>query len=165
MNLDHHLTLFLRALGARHLLFWKFVAAHGMWLFAGAWVVFSVFGWMGWWRPLPPLFLSYMTLLIVQSIVKRRRPNFEKISGYQMWIQTYSFPSGHSTESAVLAVSLMVFPVFPSIVVAVSVSLFLIMLAVLVMYSRLAVGVHYVTDVVAGSMLGVLYALAFFFVE
>lgn len=162
MNLDHRLTLFLRKKSALQLQFWKFIAAQGMWIFVVAWILFVVMGWLVWWMPAVPLVLSYITLLCVQAIVKRERPNFEKISGYRMWIRTYSFPSGHSTESSVLALALVLFPVFPSAGVLVGSIVVLCGVALLIMYSRIAVGVHYVTDVLAGFALGTLYALAFF---
>lgn len=158
---DHRITEKLRMFGARHLSFWSSVASQGMWLFGIVWVAIVLLGWMPWWKPVAPFVLSYITLLVVQTIVKRERPNFEKISGYRMWIRTYSFPSGHSTESAVLAAALVLFPDYPSLMVAVGVSVFLVILAILVMYSRLAVGVHYVTDVLAGCALGLLYVVAF----
>ena len=158
---DHRLTENLRAYGASRLSFWKIVASQGMWLFVAVWIVVAAYGLMPWWRPILPLVLSYVTLLIVQAMVKRERPNFEKISGYRMWIRTYSFPSGHSTQSAVFALSLMLFPLYPSMAVAVGVSAFLVALALLIMYSRLAVGVHYVTDVLAGCALGALYVMTF----
>lgn len=160
-TLDHRITEKLRTYGVHHLSFWKGVAAQGMWIFGLVWIAVVLLGWMSWWRPLPPLVLSYITLLLVQAIIKRERPNFEKISGYRMWVRTYSFPSGHSTESAALAAALALFPAYPSTMIAVGVSIFLAVLAVFVMYSRLAVGVHYVTDVLGGCALGILYAIAF----
>lgn len=161
MNLDHRLTLFLRKKSASQLSFWKLVAGKGMWFFVVAWALFVMLGWMTWWMPVLPLVLSYITLLCVQAIVKRERPHFEKISGYRMWIRTYSFPSGHSTESTVLALALLLFPAFPSMTALAIAACALGGLALLVMYSRIAVGVHYVTDVLAGCALGTLYAGAF----
>lgn len=161
LNLDRKLTEKLRSYGKSSLAFWKFVAAKGMWGFVGVWVGVVIMGWMDWWEPLISLVLSYITLLIVQAIVKRERQNFEKISGYKMWIRTYSFPSGHSTESAALAFALALYPVYPSVIIFSVVCCLLSLICLSVVYSRIAVGVHYVTDVIAGLCLGAVYAIAF----
>lgn len=161
LSFDRKFTEKLRSYGKGSLAFWKFVAAKGMWGFFGIWIGVAGMEWMAWWRPIVPLVLSYVTLLIVQAIVKRERQNFEKISGYKMWIRTYSFPSGHSTESAALACSLALYPTYPSVTILGIIVFVLVFLALSVMYSRIAVGVHYVTDVIAGLCLGVLYAVAF----
>lgn len=161
LSLDHKLTEKLRSYGKRSLEFWKFIAAKGMWAFGVIWVLVVAMGWMAWWKPFIPLVLSYITLLIVQAIIKRERQNFEKISGYKMWIRTYSFPSGHSTESAALAFALALYPVYPSMAIFSVVCCLLSLICLLVMYSRIAVGVHYVTDVVAGFCLGAVYVVAF----
>lgn len=161
LSFDRKLTEKLRSYGAPVLSFWKLVAAKGMWFFVVIWVGVTLLGWMAWWRPLLPLVLSYISLLITQAMVKRERPNFEKISGYKMWIRTYSFPSGHSTESAALACALALYPAYPSAMIAGIVTAFLVLVAMGVMYSRIVVGVHYVTDVLAGLCLGLAYAVAF----
>ncbi len=161
LSLDRKLTEKLRSYGKGSLEFWKFIAAKGMLGFAIIWIGVAGMGWMVWWEPLVPLVLSYITLLIVQAIVKRERQNFEKISGYKMWIRTYSFPSGHSTESAALAFALALYPVYPSVIIFSAVCCLLSLICLLVVYSRIAVGVHYVTDVIAGVCLGAAYAVAF----
>lgn len=161
LSLDHKFTKTLRSYGRGSLAFWKFIASKGMWGFVGVWIGVAAMGWMTWWRPLIPLMLSYITLLIVQAIVKRERQNFEKISGYKMWIRTYSFPSGHSTESAALAFALALYPAYPSAILFSAICGLLSLLCLLVVYSRIAVGVHYVTDVIAGLCLGAAYAMAF----
>lgn len=159
IHCDRRITETLRSYGTPLLPFWKLVATKGMWLFVVIWVGVALLGWMAWWRPLIPLVLSYISLLITQAIVKRERPNFEKISGYKMWIRTYSFPSGHSTESAVLACALALYPVYPSAIIAGIFAVVLAVVAIGVMYSRIVVGVHYVTDVLAGLCLGLAYAV------
>jgi len=161
LSLDHKLTEKFRSYGKGSLEFWKFIAAKGMLGFVIIWIGIAGMGWMTWWEPLVPLVLSYITLLIVQAIVKRERQNFEKISGYKMWIRTYSFPSGHSTESAALAFALALYPTYPDALFFSVVCCLLSLLCLLVVYSRIAVGVHYVTDVIAGLCLGVAYAIAF----
>jgi undecaprenyl-diphosphatase len=86
--------------------------------------------------------------------VARTRP-YEVIPGLQRIIEAqsdFSFPSGHSGASfAVAVVMLMMFPK--------KVGIPAMALAVLIALSRLYVGVHYPTDVLAGALVGTLAAV------
>ena len=62
----------------------------------------------------------------------------------------FSFPSGHS--AAAMAVAAMYALTFPSL------GIWLLPIAVLVGYSRVALGVHYPLDVVAGQAIALLTA-------
>jgi undecaprenyl-diphosphatase len=64
----------------------------------------------------------------------------------------YSFPSGHAARLAALAVSVMFFDVL--------LGWSLVVLAICVVVARIAVGIHYVSDVVIGLGLGALVAWA-----
>lgn len=87
---------------------------------------------------------------VIKKLVKRKRPfaNYHK-----MLIdlpKSYSFPSGHTTSSfAVLGVVWMTFPKYKTII---------LVLAVLIAFSRLYLHVHYPTDVLGGIALGILCA-------
>lgn len=90
--------------------------------------------------------------LIIKKTVKRLRP-FEKMSNVQNMIKApdkYSFPSGHTAAAFVMAGSLSYqFPQF----------IFLLFsIAVLIGFSRIYLRVHFPTDVLAGSALGLLSA-------
>jgi undecaprenyl-diphosphatase len=68
----------------------------------------------------------------------------------------FSFPSGHSITAFAVAIALgTCYPGFqiPLLVVAVSIAL-----------SRIMLGLHYLSDVVAGSLLGIALGIAFFHV-
>ncbi len=68
----------------------------------------------------------------------------------------FSFPSGHSITAFAVAIALGIcYPAFqvPLLVVAVSIAL-----------SRIMLGLHYLSDVVAGAVLGTVLGLAFFHV-
>ncbi|MGL6235031.1 MAG: phosphatase PAP2 family protein [Segniliparus sp.] len=102
--------------------------------------------------------LSCVVLFSVKMLVKRLRPPSAQ------WLADgpgYSFPSGHATLSAALATALVVLVlrraaqawVWPVVGAGVLFSL-------LVGVSRLYLGVHWLTDVLAGWTLGVLVALA-----
>ena len=87
---------------------------------------------------------------IVKRVVDRPRPFIGQIVDARVIQQprptTSSFPSGHSATAVVGAVSLA--RVWPQARWA------LAMLGALIAYSRIYVGVHYPTDVLAGLLLG-----------
>ncbi|MCY6371986.1 phosphatase PAP2 family protein [Clostridium ganghwense] len=97
-------------------------------------------------------FSSAVTQLIKTS-VNRIRP-FLKISNLnikKIGIDEYSFPSGHTTAAFSMAITTALF--YPSIAIV------SIVLACSVGISRMYLGVHYPTDVLAGSFLGTLSSI------
>lgn len=85
---------------------------------------------------------------IIKNIVQRDRP-FINMDGIDMLINTpitYSFPSGHTTSSfaaaGVLAISFK------------NKSVYVFVLAGLIAFSRLYLGVHFPTDIIVGIILG-----------
>ena len=96
-----------------------------------------------------------LTLLVVNLCIKplaaRTRP-YELIEGLQILVsrpQDYSFPSGHSANSLTCAWT--IFRLAPK-----KYGVPALVLAVLIALSRLYVGVHYPTDVLAGAAIGIL---------
>ena len=106
--------------------------------------------------------LSYVggTVLdgVIKDVVRRPRPEFAaKFLHYSSW----SFPSGHSMGSligfAMLAYTIVRVGKIESTRVKVSVWVGALIMIALVGYSRIYLGVHYLSDVVAGYTLGVLW--------
>jgi membrane-associated phospholipid phosphatase len=106
--------------------------------------------------------LSYVggTVLdgLIKDIVRRPRPEFAtKFLHYSSW----SFPSGHSMGSligfAMLAYTVIRICKIENVVARASIWAGAIILIVLVGYSRIYLGVHYLSDVAAGYTLGVLW--------
>lgn len=96
-----------------------------------------------------------LTLLVVNLCIKplaaRTRP-YELIQGLEILVSRphdYSFPSGHSANSLSCAWTL--FRLAPK-----KYGVPALVLAVLIALSRLYVGVHFPTDVLAGAAIGVL---------
>lgn len=87
----------------------------------------------------------------IKLIVRRRRPEGEWGQIYRK-TDPHSFPSGHAARAALLAVlGLGLGPAW--------LGLLLLIWAPLVILSRVAMGLHYVSDVLIGALLGALIGL------
>lgn len=90
---------------------------------------------------------------IIKHLAKRKRPS-RYIEEKDMLIRkplTYSFPSGHTSAS--VASAMVIVNSYPQSALPV------FLLAFLVSFSRLYFKVHYPSDILAGAILGVLFAL------
>jgi len=100
--------------------------------------------------------LSGVLTTILKYLVRRTRP--PEVSSFYLKIYgKYSFPSGHAARMACIA--LVVGANFPRY------SLLLYLLAFLVSFSRVAIGIHYLSDVLVGFAIGFAFssAVLFFF--
>jgi undecaprenyl-diphosphatase len=101
----------------------------------------------------PPVILAWGISLLVSEIVKRPRP-FQEY-GFKPLInlafKTGSFPSEHATIAFAIA-ALFTQDVF--------LTLSFILAAVVVALSRVAAGVHYLSDILVGGLIGFLVAKA-----
>jgi undecaprenyl-diphosphatase len=100
------------------------------------------------WRAGLCLAASHLVVQVIKRFVGRPRP--EGLAGIA-FPDRFSFPSGHATSS--LAVALAYGIAFPTLLLP------LMSLGLLVGWSRVAVGVHYPGDVLAGQMIAVLTVL------
>ena len=90
-------------------------------------------------------------VLVIKFTIRRRRPEGEWGTIYRS-TDPHSFPSGHAARAFFIA----------AIATALSpawLAIFLWIWAPLVAAARVAMGVHYVSDVVAGAVLGIVMAL------
>jgi membrane-associated phospholipid phosphatase len=161
--LDAKISEQVRLLGARTYAFWRQVAVNLLNLYFICAIAFAVLHWLSVFHVIVVGLTSYICALIIQRLVARERPAFEKLTGYKMWWRTYSFPSAHATLSAGLATALILFTNFPSNEARIGFSLLFILTALLIGLSRIIVGVHYVIDITVGFILGT--SIAFLYAQ
>ncbi|MBM5789915.1 phosphatase PAP2 family protein [Candidatus Parcubacteria bacterium] len=114
----------------------------------------------------PILFLPWGVSLVLSQWVKRPRPFHQEHYKplIHLFVETSSFPSSHATVA---------FALVAAFVGDVRVWPFMLLGAILVALGRVAVGVHYASDVVVGALIGfglgyvmniafTLFGLAFF---
>lgn len=106
------------------------------------------------------LIITFVTVnLGIKNAVARIRP-YEVIEGLTNLVdkqKDFSFPSGHSAHA--FAVGVVILILMPK---KIGVPIFII--SILMAYSRLYIGVHYPTDVIAGALIGTLIALISIFI-
>ncbi len=117
------------------------------WLGDSFWKQWSLFLFVG-------IALLAVIVVTIKFTVRRRRPEGEWGSIYRS-TDPHSFPSGHAARSFLIAV----------LVVGLGPAWLAILLCVwspLVSLARVAMGVHYLSDVVAGALFGIMVGLIWF---
>ena len=90
-------------------------------------------------------------VLAIKFLIRRERPQGEW-GGIYRSTDPHSFPSGHAARAFLI-------PVLASVLAPPWLAAVLWVWAPLVALARVAMGVHYVSDIVAGAILGVIMAL------
>lgn len=100
------------------------------------------------WSGIIAYVLDVSLYLVLKNLIKRNRPA-NSIQSYQAWItpsDQFSFPSGHTAAAFLFACLILSFyPVF---------ALLCFVWASMIAVSRVLLGVHYPTDLLAGATLG-----------
>jgi len=92
-------------------------------------------------------------VLAIKFLIRRKRPEGTWGAIYRN-SDPHSFPSGHAARTMMLAtLMLLLGPMWLGIL--------LVFWALLVSLARVGMGVHFVSDVVAGILLGILFSLGF----
>lgn len=97
------------------------------------------------------VFTAHAASVAVKRVVRRPRPHDERVEVLVGTPSKLSFPSAHATSTTTAAIAygaLLGKPLVPVLVPA-------------MLVSRMVLGVHYPSDVVAGSLLGALVARLF----
>jgi undecaprenyl-diphosphatase len=95
--------------------------------------------------------LLAMIVMAIKFTVRRRRPEGEW-GGIYRNTDPHSFPSGHATRAFLIAIlSIGLGPVWLAVLLCVW--------APLVSLARVAMGVHYLSDIIAGAFLGIVVGL------
>jgi len=100
------------------------------------------------------LLLDLLAVGLIKGLVRRPRPVYNDSSDFLTvaFVDSFSFPSGHSSRmSMVASLALMCTPLGISRQAGLSVLTW----ALLVAFSRVALGRHYASDVLAGLVLGI----------
>lgn len=113
--------------------------------------------------------LSHFVNATIKSIVKRPRP-WQASSEVENKLQAsgYSFPSGHSQSISAIS-TFVVYDIYKNKTIKRSTKIssltFAILLCLIVGFSRLYLGQHYLTDVLTGFAIGIATILIFKFLE
>jgi undecaprenyl-diphosphatase len=105
---------------------------------------------------LTALVASHIPVALIKKYFRRPRP-YAVLSDTKLHsrpLKDYSFPSGHST--AIFAITVPFFLLSPSLI------LVLLPIAMIVSISRIYLGLHYPSDCLAGSLIGLITAVICF---
>lgn len=102
---------------------------------------------------------ALITNVVLKNIIARTRPFYtiDELVTLINYPKDYSFPSGHSTSWFAGGMSMF-------LCVKKRFSFIFLILAILMAFSRLYVGVHYTTDVICGLIIGIISAIISYFV-
>lgn len=137
--------------------FWSLVTLYGVWVLfllgvANLFISSSSDNvWLLFRQSAMGVSVAWTLMICISYTIRRTRPFKERGEKalVKMWLETPSFPSGHTTLAFALATAIYLSAGVLSLQVALS-----FVLAIAIAYSRLYVGVHYVSDVLAGAILG-----------
>ena len=111
------------------------------------------------------IFILFMLIIalfitIIKHLIKRERPLYSlvKESGY-------SYPSGHTTSATCFYGLISYFIIISSLIIPLKIILiiFLILNILFISYSRIFLGVHYLSDIIGGLLLGSTYLLLYIY--
>ncbi len=137
---------------------WRLITLRGMFVFVVAYACLLIFDDFDFQKLLPviSLLITFLATMLIRYTVRRPRPSFPN-ANYTAWLNSFSFPSLHSSLSFAFSVSLSLafwsaWPTWRTVCLII----FFNTLAAIIAYSRLSVGVHYFSDILAGSLLGII---------
>ena len=115
-------------------------------------------------KPSFTIMINLVSVFLISQLFKlifhRGRPN----DIYLTYVHGYSYPSGHTMVSTAyfLVLSYLICQKIKNKALKVMVNVISLLLIVLIALSRLYLGVHYLSDIIAGYLLAALYLIVFF---
>lgn len=108
--------------------------------------------------------LGSVAVETIRAVIARPRP---QLTGQLMEVYSHSFPSGHAAISAIVYLTLatLLFPVLPDRRIRAFVVIVALILTVSVGISRVYLGVHWPSDVLAGWAFGGVWAMLWWRIE
>lgn len=107
--------------------------------------------------------MAVLNSLVIKNLVDRQRP-YEVIEGLEILVREpwdSSFPSGHTASSFAMTAALWLsLPMVMDKKKARVFAVLALILSILIGFSRIYTGVHHVSDVLAGLVLGIIYGIA-----
>lgn len=106
------------------------------------------------------IIVSTVLNLILKSIIARTRPDVMRL----VEVTNYSFPSGHAMVNMALysMIVLLIHNYVKNVKIQISAFLFFGTLVTLIGFSRIYLGAHYVTDVIAGWCMGLVISVSLY---
>lgn len=96
-------------------------------------------------------------VFLMKQTIKRKRPDFKDTRFGAVIFDEWSFPSGHATRSTYVLILLTLYlPEF---------FILWVVWAIIMVTSRLILGVHYISDIVAGILLSSISMLVFYLID
>ena len=131
---------------------WFWILGLGLlwWLGCGVWQTMAITMLVG-------ILITAGLVFVLKFTIRRPRPAGEWGSIYRK-TDPHSFPSGHAARAAMLAlVAIGLAPIW--------LGLLMVAWAVLVISARVAMGVHYLSDVLAGALIGITTGFLALFIQ